>query len=309
MFLDDELAFATLFKGREDAQGTEYGGCVHERVTFETYRHHLDGTNGLGIYPMVYEQEEWYVWWGCVDLDVKAEHKRRWDYETSDDALIAARNLQTVLAQAGIVGFIERTKSNGFHVWVFANNKTSARSMRRALLVACEAASVPPTEVNPKAEGYDNPNTLGNYVRLPYFGGTERPILDQNNSPVSIRNFLAAAEDSLTPPSLIDDLAGVWRPLTAPTGASQGHVAPTRIPTTGGWSKRLTAVVENGPLRSEDRSGWLYFVARLCRDDNLPMDEAINIVDQCDVLYTRKFVDRPDRVRQITHTVEKAYCA
>ena len=93
----------------------------------------------------------------------------------------------------------------------------------------------------------------------------------------------------------------------APLGASYEAVG-TRVPTIAGTlSKRLQAVMKNGPLRQEDRSGWLYYVARLCNDDGITEAEAVQIVIDCDNIHTHKFTDRSDGLRQIERTVRRAY--
>lgn len=184
---DADLAFAHLFEGSKKAFGTENGGSAP--TTNEDWpklwHHHLHGERPIGVYPMVENVTfsspegaeepdqivfDWGVRWGCIDLDVKREGKRRYDYETEEEAHVAAINLCAVLTQLGIDGWIEVTRSRGRHVWVFSKAFVRARTMRRALLVACEVAGVPPTEVNPKSEALA-PGQLGNYVRMVYPNG------------------------------------------------------------------------------------------------------------------------------------------
>lgn len=307
-------SFAQLFRGRTDACGTEAGGCARLTVTLADYAAHLEGKRGLGIYPMVPYETEWFVYWGCVDLDVKADHKRRWDYETSADALNAACNLTAALRALGIKGWVEHSKSGGFHVWVFSRQGVEALVMRRALLVACGIAGVPPTEVNPKAEGFADPTTLGNYVRLPMFGALghgamERPIIDEQtmevlDPAVAISSMLESA--SLAFP--LDSAADLWRP-EAPQRASE-RPAGTRVPSeAGSLSRRLTAVLEHGPLKAQDRSGWLFYVARLCADDGIDEEQALDLLTLADDLHTHKFTDRPDGQRQLERTIRRAYAS
>lgn len=303
--------FEFLFRGRADAKGTEQGGCERTPVGEASFRDHLEGTKGLGVYPMDQQDGMWQVGWGCIDLDVRADHKRRWDYETTEDAWVAALNLQSVLAALNITAWIENTKSGGFHVWVFAAERVPAAIMRRCLLVACSVADVPPTEVNPKSEGFDSPDTLGNYVRLPYFGAADgrinRPVLDPlTRIPYEWTEFVDEAMHNRA--RLIDLalVADLWAP---PVAAPLSPVPMRRIHEhIGAMSKRLRAVVDNGPLRpGEDRSGWLFYVARLCAADGLSMAEAFDIVALCDERHTNKFTNRSDGNVRIARTVEKAY--
>ena len=147
--------FMALFGGNTAAYGSEQGGCVRRALTPDVYERHLIDAEPIGVYPMLHHEGEWLVRWGCIDLDVRAAHKRRWDYDTSHDAFVAAQNLVTALGVMQIRAWVERTKSNGYHVWVFANDWVPAVHMRRTLLVACSLVDVPPTEVNPKSEGFE----------------------------------------------------------------------------------------------------------------------------------------------------------
>lgn len=311
--MSDEIAFkhfVELFAGNTSAYGSEQGSCVHAELTADNYRMHLTGDQPIGVYPLIYQDGEWLVHWGCVDLDVKSDHKRRWDYDTSDEAFIAARNLRMALAVLGIDSFIESTKSGGYHVWVFAEAWVPAADMRRTLLVACGLADVPPTEVNPKSEGFSDPTSLGNYVRLPYpsweQGVVNRPIIDDEHQYLMFPEFIDLAYSTRVGQETLAQTALLWRP-EAPLGRSYEAVG-TRVPTIAGTlSRRLQAVIQNGPLRHDDRSGWLYYVARLCADDGIQEDEAINIVIDCDNLHTHKFTNREDGHRQIERTVRRAY--
>lgn len=305
----DELAFRrfkSLFDGNTTCYGTEHGSCVRSEVTSDSYRGHITGESPIGIYPMTYQDERWLVRWGCVDLDVKADHKRRWDYETPEDAFVASQNLVLSLQALGMMGWTESTKSGGYHVWVFASEWVLAATMRRALLVACKLSDVPPTEVNPKSEGFVDTGMVGNYVRLPYKGLSVRPIINSRHEPLDWADFVEQATQTRVGTPTLEEAASLWVPqaplrvVTEPTG--------TRFPAElGGLSKRLTAVVTNGPLKKEDRSGWLYYVARLCADDGLSQSEAIEIVTDCDWNHTHKFEGRNDGPLRITSTVERAY--
>lgn len=310
---EEEFArYMLLFGGNTLAYGTETGGCVRQSVHEDSYRLHLVGEVPLGIYPMVFMDNEWMVRWGCIDLDVKSPTKRRWDFETQDDAWIASRNLELVLAHLDIHAWTETTKSGGYHVWVFTTSWVHAADMRRALLVACQLADVPPSEVNPKSEGFDDPMTLGNYVRLPYKGWDadriERPIVDGTGDFIALPEFIDIAWANRTDMDTIQDAAALWvapQPVASP---ERVPMSPTRIAaTTGTLSRRLQAVVTNGPLKKEDRSGWLYYVARLCSEEGLSQNEAVNVLQLCDEAHTQKFTDRADGDRRLAETVGRAY--
>ena len=125
---------------------------------------HLEGRVGIGIYPMWLQDDVWWTKWGCCDID------------TGDWS--EAYRLAATLRAMGLVPHIERSRSKGWHVWVFASERVPASQMRRALKVAYATIGLQAKEANPKAEELRE-GQLGNYVRLPYKGGRGHRILDR----------------------------------------------------------------------------------------------------------------------------------
>jgi hypothetical protein len=330
--------FAELFEGRKDAYGTEEGGCKRlgedaapaAAATWHfLVERHLQGLEPLGVYPMVQHPVvdkdidygfpvEWCVKWGCVDLDVKREGKSRYDYETEEDAHQAARNLVTALEVLGTTGWIERTRSGGRHVWVFATGWTVAQYMRRALLVACQVADVPPTEVNPKQETLAE-GALGNYVRLPYPGGWEddgsryiypppRPESEYKGGWFSIsrEGFVERALAARSEPHVYKAAADLYVPPKPPVAV---HVAPSAMHSD--ITRRLNGLAftiwRDGPAPGvSDRSRTLFTLAAACRDSGLAPTEAYGVVEDLDARIG-KFVGRNDREKQLTRIIERAY--
>jgi hypothetical protein len=152
---DNELAhFAALFTGRPDAYGSDTGGAIWAPVTLDLYRNHLEGIEPIGIYPIIHQPDgELHVYWGCCDID------------TGDWS--EAFMLASALGGMGLKPHIERSRSKGWHIWVFVDHAVHAWEMRRCLKVAYSAIDLPAKEANPKQETL-RPEQLGNYVRLPY---------------------------------------------------------------------------------------------------------------------------------------------
>lgn len=319
--------FAQLFSGREDAFGLDAGGCVrnvNEDAFDRWIECHLTGEDEpLGVYPLVFDDADgdaWYCKWGAVDLDVKgASHAT--GYESAADAYTAARNLRAVLRSYGLTGWIEITRSGGFHVWLFAEEWVSASDMRRCLLVACEVAGVPPTEVNPKSEGFDDPTTLGNYVRLPYPGALAAGITDEDQQTrvawdedgyfLSVQTFLADALETLAVPNVIAEVAALYQEPAPETQIEWGKTAWEEIDVHP-LMRRLTGlgatIARNEPLEGQDRSSRAYKLAIECHKSGLTPDEACAIQAHADrVLDDPKYINRPDAERRIRQTVARAY--
>ena len=162
-----EHKMLSLFGGNMTAYGHDLPGgrgeAVRGPVTPQLVQQHLEGSTGIGIYPMWYQDDQWWVKWGCCDID------------TGDWS--EAYGLWVALNAMGFTPYIERSRSKGWHVWVFSDGPVNARAMRRALKVAYAAIDLPAREANPKSEDL-RPEQLGNYVRLPYKGAltaTETP--------------------------------------------------------------------------------------------------------------------------------------
>jgi len=318
--------FAELFEGNTQAYGTEEGGCVripggdaHVLAWESAWHNHLEGGVPIGVYPMVCNDNglrhgidiidpQWLVKWGCVDLDVKREGKRRYDYETEADAHQAALNLHKALSYLGIDGWIEITRSRGRHVWVFADGWVPAATVRRALLVACQVADVPPTEVNPKAETLPE-GSLGNYVRLPYpgalTGGEDRRIVTVDGVILDLDTFLHDVWPQGA--SRFQEVADLW----VPPKATKVELDPAQLKVaTSTLTNRLNplawTIYEEGPLDGNDRSGTLIRLANCCKESGLSPQEALTIVTDADRRWG-KYSNRPDAMTRLQDVVRRGY--
>lgn len=145
--------FADLFAGRTDAYGSDHGSAVWRAPQHDDYVRHLEGIDGIGIYPVRPTKDGPMVRWGCCDIDTG-------DWQE-------AYMLAVALTGMGLKPHVERSRSKGWHIWVFADKWVTAATMRRCLKVAYSAIDLPAKEANPKSENL-RPDQLGNYVRLPY---------------------------------------------------------------------------------------------------------------------------------------------
>lgn len=140
-------------KGDDPAAG---GMRVDAPFTERVVEAHLKGETGVGAYPSWHNSDGVLMAsWGCCDID------------TGDWS--EAYSLATALRAMGMVPHIERSRSKGWHIWIFPETPVTAKDMRRALKVAYAAIELPAKEANPKSEQL-KPGQVGNYVRLPYKG-------------------------------------------------------------------------------------------------------------------------------------------
>jgi hypothetical protein len=263
--------FITLFRGRGDAYGHEEGRCVKQPLSLDVFTRHLQGTEPIGVYPTVPHGKDFICAWGCSDIDI-------------EDISLAV-TLKEALESAGVACWIERSRSKGYHVWVFAEKPVHAKDMRRMFLAAHQVADIPPREVNPKQEFLSGAN-YGNYVRLPYVGAfvndtpEKRVILDDNLQPVQFATFIESAMATRVSAELIVRLASFYKEpepqhtvlnLDTPTSVREALV---------GLSPLGKVIWRDGPLPSKDRSTTLAHLAHECvRSGLTPSETRVIIID------------------------------
>jgi hypothetical protein len=308
-----EWQFAELFQGNWNAHGTDAGGCVREPPNFAA---HLSSTP-IGIYPIASSRPE-VVHWGAIDFDIKGDNHPSCDYETEAEAHEAAVNLQAVLAELGVTAWIERTRSHGRHIWVFASQWVPASTMRRALLVASEIAGTPTREVNPKQETLPK-GKLGNYVRVPYPAGdravdrTEQVIIRPDRieidgrpyrSYLTLSHFVTTGLAARTSPSTLQTIADMWRPQSkVPLRTRQSWQAAVDMMTGTKLNAKGIHLWENGP-NDGDRSRGMSYLARQCYESGLDRDVALMVLGSCE---WNKFTGRSDEAKRLEELVNGAY--
>lgn len=286
-----------LWGGRMDAYGLDMpdggGAAVRQPVTTRLVDEHLDGTAGIGIYPMWKMDGDWWVKWGCCDID------------TGDwmEAYALARTLQAM----GFYPFIERSRSKGWHVWVFASKPVKARTMRRALKVAYATIGLPAKEANPKAETLLD-HQLGNYVRLPYKGQGKvlgnRQVIMQNwdavgdGEPISVVTFLANFDELYrVPPMTVEHWASKWREPERPklelSLDDTVDLADIQGP--------MRTLIENPP---DDRSGGLVRLAGMAAKLGWNPAEIYTLLVKVDALWG-KYTGRMDAEGYYQDIVER----
>jgi hypothetical protein len=289
--------FIRLFRGRGDVYGHDEGRCVKARITDEHWADHLNGVSGMGVYPAVPTPDGVKCVWGCTDIDV----------EDHGSALL----LQNTLAVAGITSWVERSRSKGYHVWIFSQRPVSAEAMRNMQLVAHDVAGMRPIEVNPKQTDVSL-NKVGNYVRLPYMGGlvetpARRVIIDSAGEPVPLAVFVDDAMQTANDPADIQRIASMYQPPATTTvvfepDESSASIAECLRPLSG-----LGYVIwRDGPAFGRDRSNTLLRLTYICQECGLSPSAARQIVADADRRWG-KFYARPDGEQELDKIVVRVY--
>lgn len=301
--MDDIDRYHDLFAGRQDAYGGDEGRAIYGTVGRQAYLRHLMGEEPIGIYPIIHDAENnLWVRWGCCDIDTGDWNE--------------AYQLWLALDAMGMRPFVERSRSKGWHVWVFASTWVPASDMRRALKVAYKAIGLPAKEANPKSEVL-RPNQLGNYVRLPYKGGLVVPSdrqcfmggFDANHDgkPLGFKDFLGCVET--VSQETIKHWATKWyEPPRAATGItveetlSDEHLRGlvSRLPI------GLRTLWEKGPKQSNQRSDGLAALAHQTAQRGFTPQQVFQLVVSADRLWG-KYWDRVNGQDYLLDIVERAF--
>ena len=268
-------------------------------ATGEAYLRAVEGHlskdgEGIGVYPLMESHgpegalEGFTVWWGCVD----------WD-EGREESLVHARNVHEVLAQIGIVGWVERSRSKGFHLWVFFTEPLAARIVRDGLIGACNVVGAPTKEVNPKQISLVG-KKIGNGMRLPY-PALREPGQHEMLNPKAIYSQIPLADTFVTEALQTRITGEQWE--AAVVLYKGNEPAPVRRASYSYTGSRLTGAAEairrNGPRITSDkphgdRSGTLFSLAcHMIRQGYRDGDIAKELRDADDD-WGGKYAKRPD---------------
>jgi hypothetical protein len=297
--------FITLFRGRGDVYGHDEGRCVKGALNRERFLGHLHGDELIGVYPMVPHGNEHVVVWGCSDFD---------NGEVSFDD---AQKLRHALLAVGITSWIERSRSKGHHLWVFAEAPVPAIVMRHMLLAAHQVANVPAKEVNPKQETLA-PGQYGNYVRLPY--GNVRDVYcrrqrilastshhDGQYSDILFNDFVRDAMASRTPVALIHSVAQMYVPPVIVAIPITDTPYSATLDEAMRLLKPLAKVIwRDGPLAGNDRSSTLARLGFECAETGLNPSQTKIVLQTADKRWG-KYHLRPNGETEIDKLVIRVH--
>ena len=305
--------FALLFRGGKvaiddpaDSKGfrpwqTDSGGFVAAdgKDFIEVVEDHLLREPAIGVYPLFHQGDGFKVYWGCVDWDSGLQ-----------ESFVHARNVHEVLRQVGVTSHVERSRSKGYHLWVFFTKEMPAPDVRMGLIAACDVVGAPTKEVNPKQVKLSD-RGWGNGVRLPY--GKNRPKGGHNEmtnpdatiSMIPVHAFTKKAMESLVTPEAWEAVTALYSPpeaLPEEEGmpqAAAGGVALRGLP---------GAIRKNGPRRTPDkphgdRSATLFSLACAMIRDGYELPVIAGELELADREWGGKYARRPDGSQRLRKMV------
>jgi hypothetical protein len=285
-------------KGDDPAAG---GMRVDAQLTADVLLKHLKGEIGIGCYPSWHNHDGILMAkWGCCDIDTGDWNE--------------AYALATALRAMGIEPHVERSRSKGWHIWVFSSKPVTAKAMRRALKVAYAAIELPAKEANPKSETL-LPGQVGNYVRLPYKGAyrggnphrqTFMIAWDANSDglAIGVDDWIHQFEGT-TPAETIEKWAALYHEPTRryiPRDLEKiSNEALANLVSTLRGDLRL--FIEKGP--QSDRSSGMVALAYKLRGAGYSVSEMFSLLKLADEVWGGKYSARPDGDKYLYDIIER----
>lgn len=154
MNLTDQIKLMrSIFDGRGDAYGLETSlkaVTVRQPLTDDLISDHIEGKKRIGFFPLLQTGQ---VKVACIDLD-------REDKEVLTKVIVN-------LLEKEFYPYTEKSKSRGYHVWVFFDELVQASLVRDVLSQITGDKEI---EIFPKQDTVKQNNGLGNFVFLPLHG-------------------------------------------------------------------------------------------------------------------------------------------
>ena len=275
-----------------DAQGEAYS--AEGKPYVDAVRQHLEGDTPIGVYPLYrkdYQRTaEWYVNWLAVDLD------------EGEPDFVHACNLHRLLGRFGIQAWIERSRSKGFHVWVYLRQPLTAEMGREAMLGACRLVDVPVKEVYPKQTVLEGKG-FGNCLLLPYpnVGNPGRQVVvDPHDTPYILDEFVETAWASRASSHAIRSVHALYQERHLKPIAKVEQVRIRDDDNFGYIARRIW----DGDIQ-EDRSNALYAFACSLFRQNYSDYTVLHLTGKLDER-VGKFTGRNDRDRRLEELVTNA---
>ena len=275
----------------QPADGDDWVTLVHD---------HLWTGPSIGAYPLTLYEDEFDVYWGCVD----------WDTGPAE-SYVHACNVREALRQLGVAAWVERSRSKGFHLWVFYDGVQPAVDVRYGLIAVCDLVDAPTTEVNPKQVELSE-RGWGNGVRLPY-GYLRRPggyneMVNNNGTPTRghVQTFAEEAMATRATTVTWKPVRGLWKPPERPRRDPMG-VTPATGPLTGlaAFLRRLGPEPSPGKPHG-DRSVALLKLACAMTRQRYSRTATLKELQAADIEWGRKFADRHDGDQQLEQLLDSA---
>ena len=296
------VGFSSLFWGQSQCYfDLKQMKTIWKPLNVDVFYAHLKGEIELGVYCT---NDQNLSYWGCIDFDAPEKTK-----SADSKAYQLAIQVRSQYEEAGIQVWIERSKSKGYHLWVFPQQPMQSRMLRDYQLSILERIGIHGVEVNPKQNDIWHtaiPKTapnwrrfgIGNLVRIPYSplaNSGRMCFLDRSYRPMGLCEWLPKA---LASRPAVDSLSRTTRPAESPTYGSPGK---------GSSDARSSSAQEawqvwkgDRELYEGERDNQFFTLAKLLRANGVLKSEAEREVK---LVYQEKVLDKSSFTLQ--HALDK----
>jgi hypothetical protein len=286
--------FSALFGGRTDAyflSGDKGGVAVWAPVTLPLFARHLSGDIEIGTYPVT---DSAHCRWGCIDIDMPrhstgdslADAKAMADDQGR--AWELANDVRAAWQFFGIHSWVERSRSKGFHIWVFSEWVSAAVMRDAGRYIANVAELDPKTEVNPKNEApWLTKTGLVNTVRTPYSGRAQpgrMVMVDEQGGDIALHDFIDAAcalrckPAALQGLSVSQRLADRYRQQQLDAQLCQQGPARWGSKRSAAYQEAAQILSKRIPATAGQRDNQFYTMANLLHGTGTPYELAVRII-------------------------------
>ena len=205
---ENAMRMMELFAGNSRAHGTHgvptkdglkwaintTAKTIKGPVTLELWRAHLTGDRPLGVVPIC---EDGACTWGSIDVD-------RYDVNLLEIVERVERSKFPLLAC--------RSKSGGLHLFLFLAKPHAASLVQNSLHEMAASLGLAGCEIFPEQTRLLGTGDVGNWIVMPYFGGTfggklrEQVGLRKTGGEMTIDEFLSVAESLRVAPEAFASL-------------------------------------------------------------------------------------------------------
>lgn len=291
--------FSHLFAGRLDAHfisKEKNGFAKYTRVTTRTFYRHLQGITEIGTYPVT---DYGFAKWGCIDID--------------EDEKAKADDVSAAWDYYGVPNWIERSRSKGYHVWIFGDIYMPAWIIRNAGLWINYVSGVEAPEVNPKnAAPWRVANGLVNTVRTPYSGQAapgRMVVLSSRGRELGASQWSDRAIGNRCGKALLLPLAEKWekktiaeRPIEV-ASYGNGGFKKTRLSAEAQAAAQILAGKRT--VQSGERDNQFWTMANYLREREVPYAEALITIGR---VWAEQLVDKHDfSLDDARKKVDRAY--
>ena len=164
---NSELFITTSLTGEVDERGKKQVKVltVHEPITLELWKKHLEGKTRIGIKP----ENGDVCKWGCIDIDPR-------NYTTFSE-----KKIVDIIRDNQLPLIPTRSKSGGLHLFLFLNDWSPVKEVLKVL-----------NDWNKTFFYSEEVFPMNKCLNMPYFNKdqTTEFAYNDNNTPVLINNFL-----------------------------------------------------------------------------------------------------------------------